>query len=106
MTPIYGQTANASTALNLYTVSTGKVAKVEKLYIAERAGGTPTYTVWVIPQGESVGDQHAIALDAALTANDAVEIGPFYMNAGDIIRVESSDANVSFTANGYERDAS
>ena len=104
MTPVTAQTSDASTAVDLYTVPASKIARLD-VYISERAGGTPTHTVAVVPSGETPGVEHQVTTAVALTANGTDKRGPFFLSTGDIIRVASSDANVTFTVNGYEHES-
>ena len=106
MTPINSQTAPAATTdTDAYTVGTGKVARVS-VTICERAGGTPTYRLAILPSGDTLAAKHYIVYDKALAANETVPFGPYFLNAGDSIRAYASDTNTTYLVNGYENDAS
>jgi len=107
MTPVTANVApSATTDTEIYTVGADTVAKIEKVWVVERAGGTPTFRLALVPDGQTLNNKHYIVYDDGLAANETLEFGPFYLNAGDSLRAYASDANTTFIANGYENDAS
>jgi len=106
MTPFTSGVAPlATTDTDAYTVAADKVARVT-VTVSERAGGTPTYRLAILPSGETLGSQHYIVYDLAHTANGSTEYGPFFLSEGDSIRAYASDANTTYLVNGYTDDAS
>lgn len=106
MNPVHASVAPLTdTDTTLYEAPAANRARVW-LFGAERAGGTPNYRVAVVPSGDTLDSKHYVVYEAAFLANGTVEHGPFYLSAGDKVVVRASDANTSFSANGYEDDAS
>ena len=96
-----GQTDDASVEQTLYTVAAGTNAKV-KITVTNRAGAT-TFRVALAPAGVATANEHYVAYDKPLAANETTTSTTFTLNDNDVIRVESGTANVSFLAFGIER---
>lgn len=87
---------------SLYTVATGKRAHIKLLNVANIAGAGKTFRVAISPAGAAIADAHYLAYDEALTANARASWSGILLDAGDILRVYGSDANVAFFLSYYE----
>jgi hypothetical protein len=96
------QTSDASTAVLLYTVPSGRRARV-RLFITERAGLSATTRVSIRDEGAADNDKQYIRYDTALAIN-SIDQCDFLMDASDVLVVKSNTANVTFVANIYEDD--
>ena len=104
---VLGQAAPAATTnTDLYTVPSGKEAVISNIFVANRAATDATFRVAVVPSGETFANQHYVAYDVTVTANDTTQISSGITAAtGDIVRVFASSADISFSAFGTEVDA-
>ena len=100
---VLGQEAPAATTLTtLYTVPAGKSAVCSTLTVCNRGNGTK-FRVAVSPNGTAIENKHYIVYDGALTANDStfLTLG-ISLAEGDVVRVYSDAAHVSFGLFGTE----
>ena len=101
---VLGQVApSATTATTLYTVGAGKSTVVSTIAVCNRAATAATYRVAIRPAGATLANEHYIAYDSTLAANDStmITIG-VTLAATDVITVYASTANTSFSAFGSE----
>ena len=101
---VLGQSApSATTATALYTVGAGKSAVVSTIAVCNRAASSATYRISVRPAGATLANQHYLAYDATITANNTtmLTIG-VTLAATDVLEVYASTANFSFSAFGTE----
>ena len=107
MTTIYkvlGQSApSATTDTTLYTVPAATDTVVSTIVVANRSASAGTYRIAVRPAGASISNEHYLAYDVAIAANDstALTLG-ITLDATDVITVRASTADLSFTAFGSE----
>lgn len=103
---VLGQSAPAATtAANAYTVPSLKYAVVSTITVCNRATGAATYRVSVRPNGATQADQHYIAYDASVPANDTIALTlGLTADAADVFTVFGSTANLSFNIFGSEID--
>jgi hypothetical protein len=103
---VLGQSAPAATtAADAYTVPSLKYAVVSTITVCNRATGAATYRVSVRPNGDAQADQHYIAYDATVPANDTIALTlGLTADAADVFTVYASTANVSFNVFGSEID--
>ena len=67
--------AAATTEEELYTVPSSSAAVVSSIVIANRSTSARTYRLAVKPtSGTSIADEHYIAYDVPIAANDSVEL--------------------------------
>lgn len=100
---ILGQEAPAAaTEEDLYTVPAAK-HMTGKVLVANR-GVAATFRVSLAPLGAATINAHYIAYDAPLEANEPLSTVGFKVGATDVVRVEASTADVSFTCTGIELD--
>lgn len=88
----------------LYTVASGKRARVAYLQVTNIANAGKTFRLAISPDGASIADSHYLAYDMAVGANDNVAWSGILLGTGDIVRVYGSDTNVQFLLSYYEDD--
>ena len=101
---VLGQSApSATTDTDVYTVGAGKQAIVSTITVANRANTSATYRIAIRPSGATIANQHYIAYDIAIAANDttALTLG-ISLTATDVVTVYASTANLSFGVYGTE----
>jgi len=101
---VLGQSAPAATtAADVYTVGSGLQAVISTVTVCNRATGAATYRVSVRPDGAAQANQHYIAYDATVPANDTIALTlGLTMDAADVVTVYGSSANLSFGVFGQE----
>lgn len=101
---VLGQSApSATTDTTLYTVPAATDAIVSSLVIANRDSSSATFRVAVRPAGAALANQHYIAYDVTVGANDSTVLTlGLTLDATDVITVRASSANLSFSAYGSE----
>ena len=93
----------ATTLTTLYTVPSATQAIVSTITICNLASSATTYRLAVRPAGASIANQHYLAYDAALPANDAATLTlGVALGATDVISVYAASTNVAFSAFGVE----
>jgi hypothetical protein len=100
---VLGQVATAATTdTTLYTAPSSTSVVVSTINVCNRGGAT-TFRIAVRPAGATIANQHYLAFDTTLPANDAlaVTIG-VSLAATDVITVRATSANVTFAAFGAE----
>jgi hypothetical protein len=76
---------------------------VSTITICNTASSATTYRIAVRPAGASIANQHYVAYDAALPANDTATLTlGVTLAATDVISVYAASANVAFSAFGVE----
>jgi glucose-6-phosphate dehydrogenase assembly protein OpcA len=101
---VLGQSApSATTNTDVYTVGAGKSAVVSTITVANRAATAASYRIAVRPAGASIANEHYLAFDVVIAANDttALTIG-VTLAATDVVTVYGSTANFSFSVFGSE----
>ena len=102
---ILGQLAAGSAVYEtLYEVPAATEAVVSTIVVANITAAAKTYRLAVVPNGTAVTDEHILAYDVAIAANDstALTLG-VCLDATDTIRCYASAASaISFTAFGSE----
>ena len=101
---ILGQSApSATTATNLYTVPSATEAVISTITVANRGSTAATYRISIRPNGATQANEHYIAYDASLPANDTIALTlGLTMDAADVMTVYASSANLSFGIFGSE----
>jgi glucose-6-phosphate dehydrogenase assembly protein OpcA len=101
---VLGQSAPAATtATALYTVPSATEAIISTIVVANRAAAAKSYRIAIRPNGATLANQHYLAYDVAIAANDstALTLG-ITVDAADVVEVYASAADLSFTAFGSE----
>jgi glucose-6-phosphate dehydrogenase assembly protein OpcA len=93
----------ATTATTLYTVPSATSAVASSITVANLANTSTTYRISVRPAGATLANQHYLAYDASLPANDTtiLTIG-ITLAATDVVTVYAGSANVAFGLYGCE----
>jgi len=94
---------SATTNTDIYTVGAGKQAVVSTITVANRSASARTYRIAVRPSGATLANQHYIAYDVTIGANDttALTLG-ITLTATDVITVYASTTDLSFGIFGSE----
>ena len=101
---VLGQSNPAATTLTtLYTVPAATSAIASTLAVANLSASAITFRVAIRPAGATVANQHYIAFDAAVAANDSVFLTlGVSLAATDVVSVFASSANAAFSLFGAE----
>ena len=101
---VLGQSApSATTATTLYTVPAATSAVVSTIVVANRDSTSATFRLAIRPAGATLANQHYVAYDCSVGANDstALTLG-ITLATTDVITVYASSANLTFNAYGSE----
>lgn len=101
---VLGQVApSATTATTLYTVPSSTQAVVSTIAVCNRAATSGTFRIAIRPNGATLANEHYIAYDSTVAANDStfITIG-VTLGDTDVITVYASSANQTFSAFGSE----
>ena len=94
---------SATTNTDVYTVGSGKQAVVSTITVCNRAATSATYRLAVRPAGATLANQHYIAYDVSVAANDTTPLTlGISLGAADVITAYASSASVSFGVFGSE----
>lgn len=101
---VLGQAAPAATTpTNVYTVPAATSAVVSTIVIANRANTAGSFRLSVRPAGATQADQHYIAYDVPIAANDSTTLTlGITLAATDVVTVYCSSANMSVNVFGTE----
>lgn len=101
---VLGQSAPSATTLtDVYTVPASTEAIISSIVISERGGSAGTFRIAVRPNGASAANQHYIAYDSPIAANDIVGLSiGVTVDAADVISVYCSSADMSVNIFGSE----
>jgi len=101
---VLGQSAPAATtATNVYTVPSATEAVVSTIVIANRAATAGSFRLSVRPAGASQANQHYLAYDVPIAANDSTTLTlGITLAATDVVTVYASSADMSFNVFGTE----
>ena len=94
---------SATTNTDVYTVGAGKQTTISTITVANRGATAATYRIAVRPDGATIANQHYIAYDATVPANDTVALTlGVTCDASDVVTVYASTANLSVNIFGAE----
>lgn len=101
---VLGQSNPAATTLTtLYTVPASTQSIASTLSICNIGTVSTTYRIAVRPAGAAIANQHYIAYDAVVSANDSILLTlGIALATTDVISVYAGTANVSFSVFGVE----
>jgi hypothetical protein len=92
---------SATTLTTLYTAPAQAICST--ITVCNTASSATTYRIAVRPAGASIANQHYVAYDAALPANDTATLTlGVTLAATDVVSVYAASANVAFSAFGVE----
>jgi hypothetical protein len=101
---ILGQASpNGGVVASLYIAPSNKHATV-RLVVCNR-DQVDLFTVAISPNGAALESKHYLVKDMPIAANDSLSSSAFTIQEGDVVRVASSNGNVSFTLTGIEEDS-
>ncbi len=94
---------SATTDTDVYTVPSSTEAVVSTVVMANRAGTAGTFRIAVRPDGATIADEHYLAYDVPLAANDSTTLTlGITMDAADVLTVQCSSADMSVNVFGTE----
>jgi hypothetical protein len=101
---VLGQSAPAATTdTNIYTVPSATEAVISTIVIANRAATAGTFRLAVRPNGATIANQHYIAYDVPIAANDSTTLTlGVTVDAADIVTFRASSADMSINVFGTE----
>jgi hypothetical protein len=89
---------------NQYTVPSTKQAIISSIYVANNEATSQTYSVAVVPNGETLSNIHYIRKDISIDGNDFHTIDTkITLAEGDQIITEGTSTNVSVNIFGLEK---
>lgn len=101
---VLGQVApSATTATTAYTVPSSTQTVVSTIAVCNRGASSATYRIAIRPDGATLANQHYIAYDTTITANNStmITIG-ITLGDTDVVTVYASTADLSFSLFGSE----
>jgi len=100
---ILGQTANASSEVDLYTVPGATSTVISSIVVCNRSVTATTFRIYVAIAGAAATNAQYLYYDVSLPGLDTfiATIGATLATT-DVLRVLSGNANVSFNAFGIE----
>jgi len=103
---VLGQSSpSATTNTNMYTVPNNTESVISTITVCNRATTAATYRIAIRPNAATLANQHYIAFDASVPANDTIALTlGITLDSSDIITVYASTANLSFNIFGSEID--
>jgi hypothetical protein len=104
---VLAQSAPTSTAIsNVYTVPVATNTVISTLMICNRADVNVSYNIAVVPGGATIANQHFIAFNSVVPANDSIALTVgMALAATDNIAVQANTTgvnNLGFTLFGTE----
>jgi hypothetical protein len=101
---VLGQSApSATTDTDVYTVPSATEAVASTVFVCNRGSSATTYRIAIRPAGASLANQHYIAYDATISANDAVAITVgMTIEATDVVTIYAGNGDLSFNLFGSE----
>lgn len=92
-----------TTATTLYTAPSGTSTVVSTLTVANLANTATTFRLAVRPAGATLANQHYLAYDMSLPANDTVILTlGLSLATTDVVTIYAGSANISFSLFGTE----
>ena len=101
---ILGQSAPAATTLTTaYTVPATTEAIVSTITVCNRSATATQFRLAVRPAGAAISNEHYVAYDHAIGANETVALTlGFGLATTDVVSVYATLATLSFTVGGME----
>lgn len=97
---LYGNyvTTTTGTGDAIYTVGTGKCAKLQTLTLCSTSGSSINVDVYIVPNGATAGNQHKIVNTLSLASNDTISLNPYVaglmLGEGDAVWVKAATGSV------------
>ena len=93
----------ATTDTDVYTVPSATSSVVSTIVIANRANTAGTFRLAVRPAGASIANQHYVAYDVPIAANDSTTLSlGITLAATDVVTAYCSSADMSVNVFGTE----
>lgn len=93
----------AATPTTLYTAPALTKTQVYSLIICNTSSGDDSVSVWLVPSGGALANSNAIISGMPIGTLDPYAMNvPMILEAGDFIRVQSTNGTCTFTASGLE----
>lgn len=101
---VLGQVATAATTdTTLYTVPSTTQVVVSTIVVCNRGNASATYRIALRPNGATLANEHYLAYDVTIAANDTVPLTlGVTCDASDVFTVRASTANLTFQIYGCE----
>ena len=101
---VLGQVATgATTDTTLYTVPSATQVVVSTIVVCNRGNASATYRVALRPNAATLANEHYLAFDVTIAANDTVPLTlGVTCDASDVFTVRASTANLTFQIYGCE----
>lgn len=101
---VLGQAAlSATTNTDVYTVPASTSAVVSTISVCNRANTATTFRIAIRPAGATLANQHYIAYDVALAANDTTNLTlGISLATTDVVTIYAASANVSVSIFGSQ----
>lgn len=101
---VLGQVATAATTdTTLYTVPSATQVVVSTIVVCNRGSASATYRVALRPNAATLANEHYMAFDVTVAANDTVPLTlGVTCDAADVFTVRASTANLTFQIYGCE----
>jgi hypothetical protein len=101
---VLGQSAPAATTdTNVYTVPSATETVISTIVIANRAATAGSFRLSVRPNGATQANQHYIAYDVPISANDSTTLTlGITMDAADVLTFYASSGDQSINVFGTE----
>ena len=101
---VLGQSApSATTNTDVYTVPSARESVISTIVIANREATAGTFRLAVRPNGAAIADQHYLAYDIPIAANDSTTLTlGITVDATDVITFHASSASMSINVFGSE----
>jgi hypothetical protein len=94
---------SAASATTLYTVPSATETVISCLVVANISTSTLSYRIAVRPNGDVLDSKHYLAYDTVIAPNTSTIYNiALCLDAGDVITVYESAADLSFSAYGSE----
>lgn len=101
---VLGQVATAATTdTTLYTVPSATQVVISTIVVCNRGNASATYRIALRPNGATLANEHYLAYDVTIAANDTVPLTlGVTCDASDVFTVRASTANLTFQIYGCE----
>jgi hypothetical protein len=94
---------SATTATDIYTVAASTQVVISTITVCNRSSSAVTYRIAIRPNGATLANQHYIAYDGSVSANDTIALTlGITADAADVVTVYASTANLTFNLFGSE----
>jgi hypothetical protein len=93
----------ATTNTDVYTVGATKQTIISTVTICNRSASAATYRIAVRPDGDTLANEHYLAYDTTVPANDTIALTlGITCDASDVVTVYASTADLTFSLFGSE----